>query len=47
MPPLASRSEDIVHLVKIISDKNLESDEEDVDEGEGEVITLGHTESLT
>ncbi|KAJ5265856.1 hypothetical protein N7505_004905 [Penicillium chrysogenum] len=35
-----SRSEDIVHLVKIISDKNLESDEEDVDEGEGEVITL-------
>ncbi|CAG8901499.1 unnamed protein product [Penicillium nalgiovense] len=35
-----SRSEDIVHLVKIISDKNIESDEEDVDEGEGEVITL-------
>ncbi|KAJ5497108.1 Armadillo [Penicillium fimorum] len=35
-----SRSEDIVHLVKIISDKNIESDEEDVDDGEGEVITL-------
>ncbi|KAJ5356590.1 Armadillo [Penicillium concentricum] len=35
-----SRSEDIVHLVKVISDKNIESDEEDVDDGEGEVITL-------
>ncbi|KAJ5782697.1 hypothetical protein N7457_004471 [Penicillium paradoxum] len=35
-----SRSEDIVRLVKIISDKNIESDEEDVDDGEGEVITL-------
>ncbi|KAJ5943259.1 hypothetical protein N7516_003427 [Penicillium verrucosum] len=35
-----SRSEDIVQLVKIISDKNIESDEEDADDGEGEVITL-------
>ncbi|KAJ5558802.1 Armadillo [Penicillium sp. DV-2018c] len=35
-----SRSEDIVRLVKEISDKNIESDEEEVDDGEGEVITL-------
>ncbi|KAJ5423649.1 Armadillo [Penicillium cf. griseofulvum] len=35
-----ARSEDIVHLVKTISDKNIESDEEEVDDGEGEVITL-------
>ncbi|CAG7928858.1 unnamed protein product [Penicillium olsonii] len=35
-----SRSDDIVQLVKTISDKNIESDEEDVDDGEGEVITL-------
>lgn len=35
-----SRSDDIVQLVKVISDKNIESDDEDVDDGEGEVITL-------
>jgi vacuolar protein 8 len=35
-----SRSEDIVQMVKSISDKNIESDEEEVDDGEGEVITL-------
>ena len=29
-----------MQLVKIISDKNIESDEEDADDGEGEVITL-------
>jgi vacuolar protein 8 len=27
-------------MVKSISDKNIESDEEEVDDGEGEVITL-------
>lgn len=35
-----SKSEDVVQMVKSISDKNIESDEEDVDEGEGEVIAL-------
>ncbi|KAJ5120326.1 Armadillo [Penicillium bovifimosum] len=35
-----SRSEDIVRLVKEISDKNIESDDEELDDGEGEVITL-------
>lgn len=35
-----AKSEDIVQMVKSISDKNIESDEEDVDDGEGEVIAL-------
>ncbi|KAJ5946280.1 vacuolar armadillo repeat protein Vac8 [Penicillium verhagenii] len=35
-----SKSEDIVQMVKSISDKNIESDEEDMDDGEGEVIAL-------
>lgn len=35
-----SNSEDVVQMVKSISDKHIESDEEEVDEGEGEVIAL-------
>lgn len=35
-----SKSEDVVQMVKSISDKNIESDEEDADDGEGEVIAL-------
>jgi vacuolar protein 8 len=30
----------VVQVVKAISDKNIESDEEDADDGEGEVIAL-------
>jgi vacuolar protein 8 len=37
---LIARSEDIVHMVKTISDKNVESDDEDAEEGEGEVVAL-------
>lgn len=33
-------SEDLVHMVKSISDKNIESDEEDTEDGEAEVIAL-------
>ncbi|OJJ51085.1 hypothetical protein ASPZODRAFT_162969 [Penicilliopsis zonata CBS 506.65] len=35
-----SQSDDIVQTVKAISDKSIESDDEDGDEGEGEVIAL-------
>lgn len=35
-----SNSEDVVQTVKSISDKHIESDEEETDEGEGEVIAL-------
>ncbi|KAJ5677757.1 Vacuolar protein 8 [Penicillium maclennaniae] len=35
-----SKSDDIVQMVKSISDKNIESDDEDADDGEGEVIAL-------
>lgn len=35
-----ARSEDIVQMVKAISDKNIESDEEDTEDGEGEVVAL-------
>ncbi|KAJ5690078.1 hypothetical protein N7462_004470 [Penicillium macrosclerotiorum] len=35
-----SRSEDVVQMVRTISDKNIESDAEDGDDGEGEVIAL-------
>jgi vacuolar protein 8 len=35
-----SKSEDVVQMVKSISDKNIESDEEDGDDGEGEVVAL-------
>lgn len=35
-----AKSDDIVQMVKSISDKNIESDEEDMDDGQGEVIAL-------
>ncbi|KAJ5629854.1 Vacuolar protein 8 [Penicillium herquei] len=35
-----SKSDDIIQMVKSISDKNIESDEEDGEDGEGEVIAL-------
>lgn len=37
---LISKSDDVVQLVKRISDRNIESDDEEVDEGEGEVVAL-------
>ena len=35
-----TESDGIVEMVKLISDKNIESDEEDAEDGEGEVIAL-------
>lgn len=35
-----ANSEDVVQVVKSISDKNVESDEEEAEDGEGEVIAL-------
>jgi vacuolar protein 8 len=37
---LISKSDDIVQLVKRISDRNIESDDEEVEDGEGEVVAL-------
>ena len=37
---LVAKSEDVIQMVKTISDKNIESDEEDGDDGEGEVVAL-------
>ena len=37
---LVAKSEDIIQMVKTISDKNIESDDEDADDGEGEVVAL-------
>ena len=37
---LISRSEDIVEVIRQISDKNVESDDEDGEDGEGEVVGL-------
>jgi vacuolar protein 8 len=37
---LVAKSEDIIQMVKTISDKNIESDDEDGDDGEGEVVAL-------
>jgi len=37
---LITQSEDIVQLIKTISDRSIESDEEDGNEGEGEVVAL-------
>lgn len=35
-----AKSDDLVQMVKTISDKNIESDEEDAEDGEGEVVAL-------
>jgi vacuolar protein 8 len=37
---LIAKSDDVVQMIKNISDKPIESDDEDGDEGEGEVVTL-------
>lgn len=35
-----AKSEDVVQMVKSISDKNIESDDDETEDGEGEVIAL-------
>ena len=37
---LIAKSEEIIQMVKTISDKNIESDEDEGEEGEGEVVAL-------
>lgn len=35
-----AQSGDIVHVIKTIADRNVESDDEDTEDGEGEVVAL-------
>jgi len=35
-----SEAEDVINMIKTISDKNIESDEEEGEDGEGEVVAL-------
>lgn len=37
---LIAKSEDVIQMIKTISDKNVESDDEDGEDGEGEVVAL-------
>ena len=37
---LISKADDVIQMIKTISDKNIESDEEEGEEGEGEVVAL-------
>lgn len=37
---LISKAEDIIRMIKTISDRNIESDDEDGEDGEGEVVAL-------
>lgn len=37
---LVSKAEDVIQMIKTISDKNIESDEEEGEDGEGEVLAL-------
>lgn len=37
---LISKAEDVIQMIKAISDKNIDSDDEDGDDGEGEVVAL-------
>ena len=37
---LIAKSEDVIQMIKTISDKNVESDDEDAEDGEGEVVAL-------
>lgn len=37
---LVAQSEDIIQMVKTIADKHVESDDEEGEEGEGEVVAL-------
>lgn len=42
---LIHKAADIVNMVQTIADKNVESDEEDVEDGEGEVVALARRAS--
>ena len=37
---LIAKSEDVIQMIKFISDKNVDMDDEDGEEGEGEVVAL-------
>lgn len=37
---LVAKSEDIIQMVKTIADKHVESDDEEGEDGEGEVVAL-------
>jgi vacuolar protein 8 len=37
---LIAKSDDIVQVIKTISDRNVESDDEEGEDGEGEVVAL-------
>lgn len=37
---LISKAEDVIQMIKTISEKNVESDDEDGEDGEGEVVAL-------
>ena len=37
---LISKAEDVIQMIKTISDKNIESDDEDGEDGEAEVVAL-------
>lgn len=37
---LVSKADDVIQMIQTISDKNIESDEEEGEDGEGEVVAL-------
>ncbi|KAL9108146.1 MAG: hypothetical protein Q9187_008332, partial [Circinaria calcarea] len=37
---LIAKADDIIQMIKTISDKNIESDDEEGEDGEGEVVQL-------
>ena len=37
---LIAKAEDVIQMIKAISDKNIESDDEDAEDGEAEVVAL-------
>ena len=39
---LISKADDVIQMIKTISDKKVESDEEEGEDGEDEVVTLAH-----
>ena len=39
---LISKADDVIQMIKTISDKKVESDEEEGEDGEGEVVALAH-----
>lgn len=40
---LISQSDDIVRVIKAIADRNVESDDEETEDGEGEVVALARS----